>query len=132
MRHLIASALLAALAATAAAQQASRPRVELACQPTDIALTYLCTVSVADSAGQPINGVTVTLSADMPSMPMTHNVAPVKAQPVPGQTGSYQGRLVLEMTGEWVIRLRFEAPRPDVVVRKLDFQKDKVLAVVPR
>ena len=100
MRHLVASALLAALAGTAAAQQASRLRVELGCQPTDIALIYLCTVSVADSAGQPVNGVAVTLSADMPSMPMAHNVAPAKAQPVPGQAGSYQGRLVLEMTGE--------------------------------
>jgi hypothetical protein len=56
----------------------------------------------------------------------------VKAQPVPGQAGSYQGRLVLEMTGEWVVRLRFDMPRPDVVVRKLDFQKDKVLPIGPR
>lgn len=68
----------------------------------------------------------------MPSMPMAHNVAPVKVQPVPGQAGSYQGRLVLEMTGEWVVRLRFDTPRPDVVVRKLDFQTDKVLPIGPR
>jgi hypothetical protein len=132
MRHLVTSALLATLASTAAAQQALRPRVDLGCQPTEISLTYLCALTIADAAGKPMDGVQVTLSADMPSMPMAHNVAPVKARPVPGQAGSYQVRLVLEMTGEWVVRLRFEAPRPDVMVRKLDFQKDKVSPVGPR
>ena len=79
-----------------------------------------------------MDGAEVTLSADMPSMPMAHNVIPVRAQPVPGRPGSYQGRITLEMPGEWAVRLRFEAPRPDVVVRKLDFQKDKVSPVGPR
>ena len=73
-----------------------------------------------------MEGVQVTLSADMPSMPMAHNVSPVRAQPVPGRPGNYLGRLMLEMPGEWVVRLRFEAPHRDVVVRKFDFQKDKV------
>ena len=131
MRHLALSALLAAFAGTAAAQPA-RPRVDLGCQPTEVSLTYLCTVTITDPAGKPVDGVEVTLSADMPSMPMAHNVAPVKTQPVSGQAGNYQGHLVLEMTGEWVVRLRFDAPRPDVVVRKFDFQKDKVSSVAPR
>ena len=132
MRLLVLSALFAALAGVAAAQQAPRPRVDLGCEPTEVSFTYLCTLVIADPTGKPVEGAQVTLSADMPSMPMAHNVAPVKAQPVPGQAGSYQGRLVLEMTGEWVVRLRFDAPRPDIVVRKLDFQKDKVLPVGPR
>lgn len=131
MRHLVPSALLIALAGAAAAQPA-RPRVDIGCEPTEVSLTYLCTLTITDGSGKPIDGAQVTLSADMPAMPMAHNVAPVKAQPVPGQAGSYQGRLVLEMTGEWVVRLRFDTPRPDVVVRKLDFQKDKVLPVGPR
>lgn len=132
MRHLVTSTLLATFACTAAAQQAPRLRVDLGCQPTELSLTYLCTLTIADAAGKPVDGVTATLSADMPSMPMAHNVAPVKAQAVPGQAGSYQGRLVLEMTGEWVVRLRFETPRPEIVVRKLDFQKDRVSPVGPR
>ena len=132
MRHLAIGTLLAVLASTAAAQQAPRLRIDLGCQPTEVSLTYLCTLTIADQAGKPVDDVEVTLSADMPSMPMAHNAAPVKAQPVPGQSGSYQGRLVLEMTGEWVVRLRFDAPRPDVVVRKLDFQKDRVSPVGPR
>lgn len=132
MRPLVPSALLAVLAGVAAAQQAPRPRVDFGCEPTEVSLTYLCTLTIADASGKPVEGAQVTLSADMPSMPMAHNVAPVKVQPVLGQAGSYQGRLVLEMTGEWVVRLRFDAPRPDVVVRKLDFQKDKVSPVGPR
>jgi hypothetical protein len=132
MRHLALSALLVAAFDGAAAAQPARPRVDLGCQPTEISLTYLCTVTITDPTGKPVDGADVTLSADMPSMPMAHNVTPVKAQPVPGQTGSYQGRLVLEMTGEWAVRLRFDAPRPEIVVRKLDFQKDRVSAVGSR
>ena len=125
MRRLIAGATLLALASVASAQ-APRLRVDLGCTPTELALTYLCTVSVVDPAGSPVDGAQVTLSADMPSMPMAHNVIPARAQPVPGRPGIYQGRLTLEMPGEWVVRLRFEAPHRDVVVRKFDFQKDKV------
>jgi hypothetical protein len=131
MRLLMVSACLAAFTAAASAQ-APRLHVDLGCQPTEVSLTFLCTVGVADSAGRPVDGAEVTLSADMPSMPMAHNVSPVKAQPVPGRPGSYQGRITLEMPGEWAVRLRFDAPRPDVVVRKLDFQKDKVSPVGPR
>lgn len=125
MRWLIAGASLVALAFAASAQS-PRLRVDLGCTPTERALTYLCTVAVADSAGRPVDGVQVTLSADMPSMPMVHNVSPVTAQPVAGRPGSYEGRITLEMSGEWAVRLRFDAPHRDVVVRKLDFQKDKV------
>jgi hypothetical protein len=128
--RLIAGVALLALAIAASAQ--TRLRVDLGCMPTALALTYLCTVTVADSSGRPVDGVQVTLSADMPSMPMAHNVNPVRAQPVPGRPGSYQGRLTLEMPGEWTVRLRFEAPQRDVVVRKLDFQKDKVSPVGAR
>jgi hypothetical protein len=132
MRHLALGTFIAALAGTVTAQQAPRPRIDLGCRPTELSLAYLCTVTVADPAGKPVDGAEFTLSADMPSMPMAHNVAPVKAQPVAGRPGSYQGRLVLEMTGEWMVRLRFEKPRSDVVVRKLDFQKDKVSPIGPR
>jgi hypothetical protein len=131
MRRLVIGACLAVIASAASAQ-APRLRVELGCQPTEASLVFLCTVDVADPAGKPIDGVAVTLSADMPSMPMAHNVSPVKVQPVPGKPGSYQGRITLEMLGEWAVRLRFDAPHRDVVVRKLDFQKDKVSPAAAR
>jgi hypothetical protein len=129
--RLIASVSLLAFAFAASAQS-PRLRVDLGCTPTEVALTYLCTVGVTDSADRPVDGAEITLSADMPSMPMAHNVSPVKAQPVPGRSGSYQARLTLEMLGEWAVRLRFETPHRDVVVRKLDFQKDKASPAVSR
>jgi YtkA-like protein len=127
MKRLMLCASLAVWASAASAQ-APRLRVDLGCQPTETALTFLCTLDVSDAAGKPVDGAAITLSADMPSMPMAHNVRPVKAAPVTGQPGRYQGHLTLEMLGEWAVKLRLEAPRPDVVIRKLDFQKDKVSA----
>jgi hypothetical protein len=109
-----------------ASAQAQRQRVDLGCRPTEQALTFLCTISAADPAGAPVDGAQITLTADMPSMPMAHNVSPVKAQPVSGQPGKYEGRLRLGMLGEWAVKIRFEAPQQDVVVRKLMFEKDKV------
>jgi hypothetical protein len=125
MRHLVLAASICMLAASAQAQS-PRDRVDLACQPTTTPLIYQSTESVADAAGKPVMGVDLTMSADMPSMPMAHNVKPAKAQPVTGKPGMYESRIELEMLGEWAVKLQFKAPRPDVVVRKLDFQKDKV------
>jgi YtkA-like len=127
MKRLMLCAYLAVWASAASAQ-APRLRVDLGCQPTETALTYLCTLDISDAAGKPVDGAAITLSADMPSMPMAHNVRPVKAEPVADQPGRYQGRLTLEMLGEWAVKLRVESPRPDVLIRKLDFQKDKVSA----
>lgn len=112
--------------------QGPRLRVDLVCQPTGTSLVYLCTVGISDASGKPVDGVDMTLSADMPSMPMAHNVKPVKAQPVTGKPGTYQSRIELEMLGEWAVKLQVKAPRPDIVVRKLDFQKDKVAVPATR
>ncbi|TXL73210.1 hypothetical protein FHP25_22590 [Vineibacter terrae] len=112
--------------------QGTRQRVDLDCQPADAALAYLCTVRIADAAGKPIEGTDLTLSAEMPSMPMAHSVQPVRAMPVAGQPGAYQGRIELEMTGEWAVKVQVKGPRPDIVVRKLDFQPDKVTPAATR
>jgi hypothetical protein len=112
--------------------QTPRERVDLACQPTDKPLIYLCTVHIVDGGGKPVDGADMVLSADMPSMPMAHNVKPVPARAVAGKPGTYEGRLELEMLGEWAVKLQFKAPRPDVVVRKLDFRKDRVAPATAR
>jgi len=112
--------------------QGPRHRIDLGCQPTGQALTYLCTVSIADASGKPLDGVGPILSADMPSMPMAHSVKPVTAQPVAERSGFYEGRITLEMLGEWAVKVQFRAPRPDIVVRKFDFQTDRVTPVVTR
>ncbi|HKU95413.1 MAG TPA: FixH family protein [Vineibacter sp.] len=131
MRRL-ALAIAISVSTVPAAAQGPRHRIDLGCQPTGQALTYLCTVSIADAAGKPIDGAAPILSADMPSMPMAHSVKPVTAQAVTGKPGVYQGQMALEMLGEWAVKVQVKAPRPDVVVRKLDFQTDKVTPVAPR
>lgn len=131
MRRL-ALALSISMFSLPASAQGPRHRIDLSCQPTGQALTYLCTVSIADPSGRPVDGVEPILSADMPSMPMAHSVKPVKAQPVAGKPGLYQGRIALEMQGEWAVKLQVKAPRPDIVVRKFDFQADKVTPVMAR
>jgi hypothetical protein len=125
MKRAILAALLWAMALPAAAQ-GQRQRVELTCQPTPTFMVYVCTIGIADPAGKPVEGADMTVSADMPSMPMAHNVKPAKATPVAGQPGTYQSRLELEMLGEWAVKVQLKAPRPDVVVRKFDFQDGKV------
>jgi hypothetical protein len=122
-RLMVSAALLASTPVVSA--QTPWQGVDLGCQPTEVSLTFLCTVGVADSTGSPVDGAEVTMSADMPSMPMAHNVSSVKLLSVPGQSGRYQGRIKLGMLGEWAVKLRFKAPHPDVMVRKLNFQKDK-------
>ncbi len=128
MKRWIAAICLCLLAMPAWAQ-APRHKVELACTPAKTALVYQCLVHVADPAGKPVEGADVTLSADMPSMPMAHNVKPVTARPVADKPGSYEAMLELEMPGEWLVKLQFRAPQRDLVTRKLDFQKDKVTPV---
>ena len=47
---------------------------------------YDCVIRLK-RAGQPLTGADITVGADMPSMPMAHNVKPVKAKPgkAPGE-----------------------------------------------
>lgn len=131
MKRLNLAACLCVIALPALAQ-APRHRVDLGCKPTEKALVYLCTVSIIDAAGKPVDGADMLLSADMPSMPMAHNVKPVNLRPAAGKPGIYESSLELEMLGEWAVKLQLKAPHPDVVVRKLDFQRDQVSPVAAR
>jgi hypothetical protein len=55
----------------------------------------------------------------MPSMPMAHNVKPVKAAPG-SAPGEYTARIELEMFGEWALKLDVRKPVRDRIVRKFD------------
>ena len=120
-------AALALLLAAAPAAAADRTRADLSCQPmASGALDYLCTIKLIDApGGQPLDGITLTLGADMPSMPMAHNVAPVRAEPT-RMPGVYQARLQLEMHGVWAVKLRLSGPRTDQLVRRLRFEPGAV------
>lgn len=114
--HLLALALLAPAPALA-----QRAQAELACTPTKTDFIFDCTIRLT-RGGQPLPGAQVTVGADMPSMPMAHNVKPVKARPgkVPGE---YAASLDLEMLGEWAVKLRLAGPVKDQLVLLYEFDE---------
>ena len=105
-----------------------RAKADIACQPTGTKLQYDCTIKLMDArTDQPLTGIDLSVGADMPSMPGAHNVRPVKA--AAGQTaGIYQARLMLEMLGDWALRLDIRGRGRDRVFQVLRFEEDKVQA----
>jgi hypothetical protein len=72
--------------------------------PSGTTLQYDCSIMLTNArTSEPLGGVTLTVGADMPSMPMMHNVRPVAATPG-AQAGTYQARLTLEMHGDWALQ----------------------------
>jgi hypothetical protein len=100
---------------------AQRAQAELACTPTKTDFVYDCTIRLA-RGGQPLPGAQITVGADMPSMPMAHNVKPVKARPGKAP-GEYSASLDLEMLGEWAVKLRLAGPVKDQLVLLYEFDE---------
>ncbi|MGH8706095.1 MAG: FixH family protein [Burkholderiales bacterium] len=112
--------LLVALGCLAAVPAlAQRPRAELDCRFTGTDFVYDCVIRLARGA-EPLAGAQITVGADMPSMPMAHNVRPVRAKP--GKSpGEYQVKLDLEHLGEWAVKLRLAGPVRDQLVLLYEF-----------
>jgi hypothetical protein len=125
----LAAAATACLPAGAFAQV--RAKADVACQPTAEALQYDCAITLTNlRTSEPLSGVTLTVGADMPSMPMMHNVPPVKA--APGQApGRYQVRLELEMHGDWALQLNMSGPLRDRVVVIIRFEPGQATPSAP-
>lgn len=113
MRMLLLAVLL--LPGTALAQKTN---AKLDCKYSGNDFIYQCMIRLEP----PTEGVQVTVSADMPSMPMAHQVRPVKAQPTK-KPGEYRARLELEMTGEWAVKLRLAGPVRDQLVLHYEFDE---------
>lgn len=96
--------------------------VGVSCAPDTDALRQRCTVTLTDRrTARRVEGATVTLEADMPSMPLAHSVRPVRAVPGP-EPGTYHGTLELAMTGRWVIAVRVAGPLRDQVTHTIDVE----------
>jgi len=100
---------------------AQRLQGELDCKPTRTDFIYNCTVKLARN-GEPLSGAQITVGADMPSMPMAHNVKPVKAK-AGKAPGEYEATLDLEMLGEWAVKLRLAAPVKDQLILLYEFDE---------
>lgn len=112
---LLAAGLSPVLAPAAA--QALRPQAELACVAYGSGPQLECTLRVT-RAGHPVEGLQVTLGAQMPSMPMAHSVKPAPALPT-GRPGEYRGVLSLQMNGAWAVQADLAGPLRERVVRTL-------------
>jgi hypothetical protein len=100
---------------------AQRTDAALDCKYTGKDFVYDCTIKL-ERGGEPLSGAQVSVGADMPSMPMAHNVKPVKAQPTK-TPGEYRARLDLEMAGEWAVKLRLAGPVRDQLVLHYEFDE---------
>ncbi len=121
----LATALAAALIFPAGTQAAERPRADVECTPTDQKLVYDCMIMLTGKkSGRAMDGVEFTVKADMPSMPMAHNVKPVKAMPT-GKPGRYHARIELAMHGEWVLKMDVSSPARDIIILKMHFGASK-------
>jgi hypothetical protein len=126
-------ALLALLAATATAAlptggaAAERAKADVACQPGAKALQYDCSIRLTDArTGAPLTKVKVTVRADMPSMPMAHNVRPAAAVPLE-EPGSYGVRIELEMHGDWALQINLAGTIRDRVIKRMRFEDGRVV-----
>ena len=115
--------LAAILASTVPAAAQERMGAEVSCTQVGTTMAYDCVLMLKGrNSGQPIQGAAILVGADMPSMPMAHNVKPVKAEPT-GKPGEYKFRMVLDMHGEWALKIRLAKPRQDLIVHKMMFAK---------
>ena len=130
VRAILAGLIAAAALADAASAQAVRAKADVACKPAGQLLHYDCVIKLMNArTSEPLSGVTLTVGADMPSMPMMHNVRPVTA--TPGEAGTYRARLELEMHGDWAVQLNLSGPVRDRVVANIRFDPDLAAPTVP-
>ncbi len=112
-------AVSAMLVLSSAASAGERAKADLDCKATGEKLVYDCMIMLMNKkSGDPIPGAKIVVKADMPSMPMAHNVAPVNAIAM-GKPGSYHARLKLDMLGEWALTIDVSGPLRDRLVKKL-------------
>jgi hypothetical protein len=122
----IALSLLVATTVAATAQE--RARADIKCQPSAQTLVYTCAITLARAkGGEAISGADVMVGADMPSMPMAHNVKPAKATPTE-VAGQYNATLTLEMHGDWAVHITVGGPLRDKIVNVLNFTPTAVAA----
>src|SRR5262249_44212503 len=88
---------------------------------------YDCAIKLTDArTGEAVTGAELTVGADMPSMPMAHNVRPAKATATT-EPGTYHARIQLEMHGDWVLGPDLAGHIRDRVVKPLRFEDDLVI-----
>lgn len=92
------------------------------CRSTTAKLIYDCEIALVDAKTRaPLSDAQFSVTADMPSMPMMHQVKSVVAV-ADGTPGIYRARLALEMPGIWTVKMRFSKPGKDLLQARLEFE----------
>jgi hypothetical protein len=93
---------------------------EVECRGTEEKLVYDCKILLIEmKTRKKVEKAEFKVSAEMPSMPGSHNVKPVMALSI--GMGLYLVKLNLEMFGEWALKMDFTKPRRDRIVKKMIF-----------
>jgi len=113
------TALYLSLVLLPALAHAQAPKAQMQCKASGTDFVFDCSIRLT-RGGKPLEGAQLTVGADMPSMPMAHNIKPQKARPGT-QPGEYTARLDLEMLGEWAVKLRLAGPVRDQLILHYEF-----------
>ena len=131
LAQLVVTIAMLTLCGVDSAQAQVRAKADVSCQPGTERLHYDCVFKLADSrTNTPLTGLGLTVGADMPSMAGAHAVRPVKAAEA-DEKGTYKARLVLEMHGDWALRLDLSGKLRDRLIKMLRFEPDRVSEAPP-
>lgn len=118
---LLTTALASSSIFPAGALAAERARADVECTPADQKLIYDCMIMLTGrKSGTAMDGMEFTVKTNMSSMPMAHNMKPVKAVPT-GKPGMYHARIELGMHGEWILKMDVSSPARDTIIHKMHF-----------
>ena len=126
LRLRLAASLLVLVPAIALCRRASGPMVKVQCKPTDEKLVFHCTFEVmGKKSHEPIEGAAFKVNADMSTMPLRpQRESRFDPEPVAGNArDGTRGSLELEMLGEWAIKMTFDEPVRDIVIREGDVRR---------
>ena len=124
-RALAVLALTSTIACPDGVLAAERAKAQIECAPTGKRLVYECRIALTGrKSGAPLKGARLVVGADMPSMPLVHNVRPVTASPG-AKPGMYKATIELEMHGEWALKLDVSGPTRDRLIHKMHFGSAK-------
>ncbi len=100
-----------------------RATVKIECKETETGLVYQCALHLSGKKSKmAIDGATVAVKPDMPTMPGAHNIPAATAAPT-GKPGAYGFRMQLDMYGIWALKITVTGPLRDIVVQKIEFRK---------
>ncbi len=126
MKPLLVALAALAFATATPAQAAGRVLAAVSCKPTTVWLAYACIFKLTNAAtGAPLQKAHLTVRADVPSKPLAYNVAPVDAKAT-ATPGEYRAIVVLEVHGDWALRLKVGGPVKDQLTEMLNFSPRKV------